>query len=261
MPFTAAWLNGMAVGCAWRHQTPDENSRKASRIRVRIVIFCSINTGSKVWFPDVIFLLLIFNFRRMFITEMTWWKQIIEFKPIDLALLVSGLGVVIWYFVNRHYQKKDSLKAIRLDTYKNFLNKMDEAHYSSRMNFGEIMKISAETTAAILRDPENSNETLIEMSSKLSHFTNESMRGWLIYANEINQLTLVCSKEMLSMVEEYRDLNKQISDNYTNLLSTLSMLDPTAQQQIQSLVTKDDQDRLVHLYSEIKRLMRKEIGN
>jgi hypothetical protein len=123
------------------------------------------------------------------------------------------------------------------------------------------MKISAETTAAILRDPENSNETLIEMSSKLSHFTTESMRGWLIYSNEINQLTLVCSKEMLTMVEEYRDLNQQISDNYTNLLSTLSMLDPTAQQQIQSLVSKDDQDRLVHLYNEIKRLMRKEIGN
>lgn len=192
---------------------------------------------------------------------MTWWKQIIEFKPIDLALLVSGLGAAIWYFVNRYYQKRDNLKTIRLDTYKNFLNKMDEAHYSSRMNFGEIMKISAETTAAILRDPENSNETLIEMSNKLSHFTSESMKGWLIYSNEINQLTLVCSKEMLSAVEEYRDLNKQVSDNYTVLLSTLNMLDPSAQQQIQSLISKQDQDRLIHLYNEIKRLMRKEIGN
>ena len=190
-----------------------------------------------------------------------WWKQIVEFKPIDLAVLVSGLGFTIWFFVNRYYHRKDTLKTIRLDTYRNFLNKMDEAHYSSRMNFGEIMKISAETTAAILRDPENSNETLIEMSTKLSHLTNESMRGWLIYSNEINQLTLVCSKEMLSMVEEYRDLNKQMADNYSALLSTLNMLDPTAQQQIQSLNSKQDQDRLVRLYSEIKRLMRKEIGN
>ena len=100
----------------------------------------------------------------------------------------------------------------------------------------------AETTAAILRDPENSNETLIEMSNKLSHFTNESIRGWLIYSNEINQLTLVCSKEMLLLVEEYGDLNKRISDNYANLLPTLNMLDSTAHEQIQSLISKQDQE-------------------
>ena len=191
---------------------------------------------------------------------MQWWKEIIEFKPIDLALLISGIGVVIWFFVNRYYQKKDNLKTMRLDTYKNFLNKMDEAHYSSRLNFGEIMKVSAETTAAILRDPENSNETLIEMGNKLSYFTNESMRGWLIYSNEINQLTLVCSKQMLSLVEEYRDLNKRISDSYTSMLSTINMFDPTAQEQLQSLISKTDQERLIFLYDEIKRLMRKEIG-
>jgi hypothetical protein len=191
---------------------------------------------------------------------MQWWKEIIEFKPIDLALLISGIGVVIWFFVNRYYQKKDNLKTIRLDTYKNFLNKMDEAHYSSRLNFGEIMKVSAETTAAILRDPDNSNETLIEMGNKLSYFTNESMRGWLIYSNEINQLTLVCSKQMLSLVEEYRDLNKRISDSYTSMLSTINMFDPTAQEQLQSLISKTDQERLIFLYAEIKRLMRKEIG-
>jgi hypothetical protein len=191
---------------------------------------------------------------------MQWWKEIIEFKPIDLALLISGIGVVIWFFVNRYYQKKDNLKTIRLDTYKNFLNKMDEAHYSSRLNFGEIMKVSAETTAAILRDPENSNETLIEKGNKLSYFTNESMRGWLIYSNEINQLTLVCSKQMLSLVEEYRDLNKRISDSYTSMLSTINMFDPTAQEQLQSLISKTDQERLIFLYDEIKRLMRKEIG-
>lgn len=191
---------------------------------------------------------------------MQWWKEIIEFKPIDLALLISGIGVVIWFFVNRYYQKKDNLKTIRLDTYKNFLNKMDEAHYSSRLNFGEIMKVSAETTAGILRDPENSNETLIEMGNKLSYFTNESMRGWLIYSNEINQLTLVCSKQMLSLVEEYRDLNKRISDSYTSMLSTINMFDPTAQEQLQSLISKTDQERLIFLYAEIKRLMRKEIG-
>lgn len=191
---------------------------------------------------------------------MGWWKEIIEFKPIDLALLISGIGVVIWFFVNRYYQKKDNLKTIRLDTYKNFLNKMDEAHYSSRLNFGEIMKVSAETTAAILHDPENSNGTLIEMGNKLSYFTNESMRGWLIYSNEINQLTLVCSKQMLSLVEEYRDLNKRISDSYTSMLSTINMFDPTAQEQLQSLISKTDQERLIFLYDEIKRLMRKEIG-
>jgi hypothetical protein len=98
------------------------------------------------------------------------------------------------------------------------------------------------------------------MGNKLSYFTNESMRGWLIYSNEINQLTLVCSKQMLSLVEEYRDLNKRISDSYTSMLSTINMFDPTAQEQLQSLISKTDQERLIFLYDEIKRLMRKEIG-
>ncbi len=192
---------------------------------------------------------------------MPWYKQIIEFKPIDLALIVSGLAFIIWFFVSRFYQKRDSLKSARFETYRNFLNKMDEAHYSSRMNFGEIMKVSAETTAAILRDPENSNEVLIEMSNKLSSLTRESMKGWLIYSNEINQLTLVCSNEMLVLVDEYKDLNKRVSDSFANLLSTLNMFDPTAQTQLQSLISKQDQERLIVLYNEIKRLMRKEIGN
>lgn len=192
---------------------------------------------------------------------MPWWNQIIEFKPISLALLVSGLGVVIWFFINRYYQKKDRLRIIRFETYKNFLNKMDEAHYSSRSDFGEVMKACAETTAAILRDPESSNEAIIAMSNKVSHFTNESMKSWMIYSNEINQLTLVCSEEMRLLVAEYKNLNKQVSDIYTSHLKAFNFLNPTTQQELQSLIPTQYLERQVYLYNEIKRLMRKEIGN
>jgi hypothetical protein len=44
------------------------------------------------------------------------------------------------------------------------------------------------------------------------------------------------------------------------MLSTINMFDPTAQEQLQSLISKTDQERLIFLYDEIKRLMRKEIG-
>jgi hypothetical protein len=192
---------------------------------------------------------------------MPWWKQIIEFKPIDLALLASALGAVIWFFVSRFYQKRDGLRAIRLDTYKAFLNKMDEAHYSSRMNFGEIMNVSAETTAAILRSPNDSNDALIEMSNRLSQITKDSLKGWSVYSNEINQLTLVCSQAMLLHVEELKELNKKVFENYNAKLSSLNFLDPNTQVEFQKIINEIDQSRLTFLYNEIKRLMRKEIGN
>jgi len=37
---------------------------------------------------------------------MPWYKQIVEFKPIDLALIVSGLAFAIWFFINRFYQRE-----------------------------------------------------------------------------------------------------------------------------------------------------------
>ena len=74
-------------------------------------------------------------------------------------------------------------------------------------------------------------------------------------------MTLVCSKKMLPLVEELLAIYKQVSNNYTSLLSNLNFLDPAAQDKLQSILSKSDQDRLIYLNAEIKNLMRKEIGN
>jgi len=191
---------------------------------------------------------------------MEWWKTVIEIKPIDLALVLSAVGVVVWFFVNRFYRKRDTNRQIRLETYRGFLNKMDEAHHKSRIDFGKILEISQETFAEIIRNPDNSDETLVKMNQQLSRLTADSLQGWQIYSNEINLLSLVCSKEMLSRVEEYKELNKKVSDTFTQVLTTINFLDPKAEEQIQSLMSKAEQERMVFLYNEIKKLMRKEIG-
>ena len=190
-----------------------------------------------------------------------WWNQIIDFKPFELGAMLSVTGGVIWFFINRRYQNKDNLKATRLDTYKSFLNKLDEAGSSSRVMSGEIMRIMSEVGEKILKDHENSNDVLIEMNHELSSLTKESLKGFQIFTNEINQLTLVCSKKMLPLVEELLAIYKQVSNNYTSLLSNLNFLDPAAQDKLQSILSKSDQDRLIYLNAEIKNLMRKEIGN
>lgn len=190
-----------------------------------------------------------------------WWQKVVEFKPIQLTLILSAVGGAVWYFVNRRYARRDYLRSVRFEVYRSFLNKMDEAHNASRINFSEIMKISAETTAAILKDPENSNEAIISMGNQLSRLTNESVKGWAIYSNEINQLTLVCSSQMLPLVEELRDLNKKILDTYSNTLSGINFLDPESQSKINHIASNVDSERMTNLYISIKSHMRKEIGN
>lgn len=191
---------------------------------------------------------------------MEWWKTVIEIKPIDLALVLSAFGGVVWFFVNRFYRKRDTNRQIRLETYRGFLNKMDEAHYNSRIDFGKILEISQDTFAEIIRNPDNSDETLVKMNQQLSRLTADSLKGWQIYSNEINLLSLVCSREMLLLVEEYKELNKKVSHTFAQVLTTINYLDPKAEQQIQSLMSKAEQERMVFMYNEIKRLMRKEIG-
>ena len=107
-----------------------------------------------------------------------WWNQIIDFKPFELGAMLSVTGGVIWFFINRRYQNKDKLKATRLDTYKSFLNKLDEAGSSSRVMSGEIMRIMSEVGEKILKDHENSNDVLIEMNHELSSLTKESLKGF-----------------------------------------------------------------------------------
>src|SRR5690606_31578204 len=93
---------------------------------------------------------------------MEWWKTVIEIKPIDLALVLSAVGVVVWFFVNRFYRKRDTNRQIRLETYRGFLNKMDEAHHKSRIDFGKILEMCHETYSEITRYLDNSDVTLVK---------------------------------------------------------------------------------------------------
>ena len=181
---------------------------------------------------------------------------------VAIILAVGGWVCAIWQFsVNRRWQKKDKLSDRRYEAYKSFMKKLDAVNESMRKNPNFIFGEMESFLQVILRgSSEDSNTALERFLQSQFDMVKESTMPLLIITQEINELTLIASEELMVKLSE---LKKIVDDFYNETINCLSLISAKDPKSFKTLETIGHENRMLEykdLYKEIVRMMRKEIN-
>lgn len=185
-----------------------------------------------------------------------------DFITIGIAVFGWALAI-IQFILSRKHQKHDKILEKRFDVYSTFMNKMDEMNHKMRTDPKTIFGISHELMTTLLSgEEENVNKALVLFNTELVNITKNSVESLLIVNQELNKLKMVCSKEMLPKIEEYKKLATDYSDEFQIVLNKLSSnkdLEITAKE-LRNIGHQDRNLQLIELWKDIETMMREEIG-
>lgn len=185
-----------------------------------------------------------------------------------ITILIASAGwiwAIFQFFTNRRWQKKDYIQQQRYEAYKGFMGKMDSISESMRNDptksvFSMIKEFMASLLASITSDSFDAGTATITFTNQLLDQTQKSCEPLQQINGEINSIKLIASDELLGKLDELQALNQ---DLYNEMMLALKAVGKEQIPDFQELKTVGQQERwkrFESLYSEIRKIMRKEIG-
>lgn len=177
--------------------------------------------------------------------------------------LMGWLWAILQFIITRRNQKLDKILEKRLEVYAGFMNKMDEMNQNMRNDPNMIYGISSNFLESILdKSDDEINKALIDFNSKLLEQTKKAIQPMMIINQELNKLKLVCSKELLAKIQQYKDISSDYSEDFQSVLSELSSSNDInlSARKLQNLGHNERGRQLANLWPEIESMMRDEIG-
>ncbi len=185
---------------------------------------------------------------------------------ISIVIAAAGwIWAIIQFFTNRRWQKKDYVQQQRYEAYKGFMGKMDSISESMRNDptksvFSMVKEFMASLLTSITSEPFDVRTTILTFTNQLLDQTQKSCEPLQQINGEINSIKLIASDELLEKLDELQALNQ---DLYNEMMLALKAVGKEQVPDFQELKTVGQQERWKRfnsLYSEIRRIMRKEIG-
>ena len=141
-----------------------------------------------------------------------------------VTIAVIGWVIAIWQFRVANRLKKTSLVyENRLKVYNEYFHKIDDINDRLMIDFQEFIGPTVNKVyAQILTDPENSNQSLIEMQEALSKIISNSSKTINETTQELQKLRFMASKKTLKILNEYRDLAQSQINIIPELLGTIN---------------------------------------
>lgn len=185
-----------------------------------------------------------------------------------ITIIIAAAGwiwAIFQFFTNRRWQKKDYIQQQRYEAYKGFMGKMDSISESMRNDptksvFSMIKEFMASLLASINSDSFDAGTATITFTNQLLDQTQKSCEPLQQINGEINSIKLIASDELLGKLDELQALNQ---DLYNEMMLALKAVGKEQIPDFQELKTVGQQERwkrFESLYSEIRKIMRKEIG-
>lgn len=187
--------------------------------------------------------------------------SIAEWVTITIALIGWTFGIV-QLFLKQRWQKKDFLREKRFNAYQKYMNKIDEIGNSMKMKpFSEILGMQKDFITSILNgEPDEFERALVDFNAKLIDKVQQSLAPLTIVNQELNELRLIASDELVEKIEDLRNLTYELSNEMQNCLSRINIKDPNSFTELKTIGMDQRYERFSTLNDEIFRLMRKEIN-
>lgn len=186
-----------------------------------------------------------------------------ETKWITSAIALFGwIFGIIQFVAKRKWQKKDFLREKRVQAYQKYMNKIDEIGNSMKMNpLSETFVMLNDFIPSLLNgEPDEFDQALIKFNTRLIENIKQSLIPLTIVNQELNEIRLIASDELVEKIEELRNLTNDLSNEMQNCLNRINTKDPNSFAELKTIGTDQRKARFSKLNEEIFKLMRKEIN-
>ena len=138
--------------------------------------------------------------------------------------IMSFIGNVIQFIVNRINHKKDTLINRKYEVYSDFMKKIDDIMNNIRKDPNMIINIYLDFTNKIFSsNSDETNELLINFNEELIENIKNATEPLMIIKQELNSLLLICSIKLRKKINELAEL---ITDFNNELQKCLSYMSP-----------------------------------
>jgi len=183
-------------------------------------------------------------------------------QPAVVAAVVSAIvGPLIFFFLKRWDEKNRRNFEIRYSEYKHYLKALEDIASASQSDFERFMRETyADCLKDILATEGRSDEPLLRLNEEVNELTARVRELFSQATQELNGLRLVCSDELLSMVNEFVEIQRSLLNDSCAVLSRLDQVDPNDPSAMLSGDMRQQGERSQELFEQIVRQMRKELG-
>lgn len=180
---------------------------------------------------------------------------------VTSIIAIIGWGWAIAQFCyKRKWQKHDAIAARRYDAYSRYMRKYEDISENIRKDPQAIYGITTELMVKVMQgSSEEINNAVIDFNQQLLDYVKRSCEPLLIIKQELNALFLIASSELLTKLDELKDLITDFNDEAQNCLSRINVKDGNSFQVLNTLGQTARWQRFKELNEEIISLMRKEI--
>lgn len=190
--------------------------------------------------------------------------MVIETKDIiTISIAVVGWSwAIIQFCVNRKWQKKDFLKQQRFAAYKSYMSKVDEISNSMRHDpHAEITTLLKDFLPRVISgDVEDIENSVLEFNNRLLDYVKESIKPLSIVNQELNELSLLASDDLVKKIDELRLLSTDLSNEMQNNINQINLKEPESFKALETVGHNERWKRFSSLNDEIFALMRKELN-
>ena len=109
-------------------------------------------------------------------------------------------------------------------------------------------------------EPDEFDQALIKFNTRLIENIKQSLIPLTIVNQELNEIRLIASDELVEKIEELRNLTNDLSNEMQNCLNRINTKDPNSFAELKTIGTDQRKARFSKLNEEIFKLMRKEIN-
>lgn len=187
-----------------------------------------------------------------------------EKKDICLAAIafLGWLWAIIQFFISRSNQRKDRLMDKKFEAYSTYMKKSDELMNNFRttepsLPYGIDADLLKKLTS---EDAEQRSNALIQFNERVIDIVQKASEPLMILRHELNNLKIICSQELLMLIEEYGLLAIEFNNESQKVLSSISIKDSNNTiEQLKPLANNERWKRFETLNKDIIKQMRNEL--
>ena len=176
------------------------------------------------------------------------------------AIMTAILSPLLTYILNKRYETKKRRFEIRYSEYKQYLQTLEEI---SKTASDAMIKLLPGVLNAVFKNPENINEQLNDMLYNVGNVMNNSGQAFIKAKNGLHGLRLVCSEQLLKMIDEYVTIVEESFEYSQQLMKLIPEEILIKRRNPEDLVSEDMKNKSVKirsLYKAITDQMRKELN-
>lgn len=180
---------------------------------------------------------------------------------VTASIAIIGWVVAIWQFrVANKLKKRSIIFENRLKIYNEYFHKIDDINDRLMIDFQKFIgPVMTNLYERILKEPDNSNDAMIEMQQALAKMTSDSAKTVNETAHELQKLRFIASKKTLQILDEYKALAQSQIEIIPDLLQSINIQEFENYDTNQNEKLRQVGMKLIETRNSLERQMRKDL--